>query len=85
MTRSLIVYDIYPVAAWIAFALMASCLFAIVSLFWGYWELDRKVSLSPLETGRALAIALLAPPKGTASMDLGELLDMMGNKKAKNG
>jgi hypothetical protein len=82
-TRSVIVYEADPLTAWLAFSLMLACLLAIVSLFWGIGELDRKVSLSPLETGRALAMALLAPPKSTATMDLEEMLRVMGNRKAK--
>lgn len=82
-TKNVIVYDIDALTAWLALALMLACLLAIVSLFWGFGELDQKVSLSPLETGRALAMALLAPPKSTTTMELEEILRVMGHRNAK--
>ncbi|KAL1611964.1 hypothetical protein SLS60_000187 [Paraconiothyrium brasiliense] len=41
-------------------ALMALGIIAALSLSWGWWQLGRYVTLSPLETGKALGSAVLA-------------------------
>jgi hypothetical protein len=66
---------------WIATSTMLLSLLAATSLFYGYWQLDRKVSLSPLETGRALASLIMSEPAGEPGMDAEELLMVMGHKK----
>jgi alkylation response protein AidB-like acyl-CoA dehydrogenase len=66
---------------WIAAGMMLLSLCVVTSLLYGYWQLDRKVSLSPLETGRALATLIMSEPAGEVDMDAEELLRVMGQKR----
>lgn len=76
-------YDTDHVYLWFASVTMLCSLFAALSLLWGYWELDRKVSLSPLETGRALAGAITTPPTDSLDMGAEKLLALMGARKVR--
>jgi hypothetical protein len=60
--------------------MMLLSLFVATSVLYGYWQLGRKVSLSPLETGRALAALIISEPAGEDGMDAEELLRAMGHK-----
>ncbi|KAF1848809.1 uncharacterized protein K460DRAFT_304299 [Cucurbitaria berberidis CBS 394.84] len=82
-TVAQLAYNAELITLWLASGMMLLCLFAILSLFWGFWELDREVSLSPIETGRALAETILSRPEGTAEMDAKELIEAIGDKKVK--
>lgn len=44
-----------------ALGVMLAGLISVASLFWGIWELDRIVTLSPLETAKAFNAPLLDP------------------------
>jgi hypothetical protein len=57
-------------------------LLAGMSLFYGYWQLNRTVSLSPVETGRALASVIMSEPKGELDMNAEGLLQVIGHKKS---
>ncbi|KAH5794224.1 hypothetical protein HBI88_076650 [Parastagonospora nodorum] len=68
---------------WLAVAIMFSGTFAATSLLWGYWRLDRQATLSPLETGCALADVLKAPPPRyqESKMAIENLLEDIGGRK----
>lgn len=53
---------------------------AATSMFWKFWELDRSVSLSPLETGAALATALPRSMIGK-ELEIGELLSRLDDEQ----
>jgi len=44
-----------------ALASTACCLVLVSNLVWGWWQLDRKVTLSPLETARAIGSSSNGP------------------------
>ena len=58
-----------------ALAIMLSGVVAALSLVWGWWQLDRYVTLSPLETGKALGAPILvqAGPENEANSILREV------------
>ena len=60
---------------------MLLSIMAATSLFWRWWQIGRKVSLSPLETGRALASMIMSEPAGDSDMNVEDLLKVMGHKK----
>lgn len=52
------------------------------SLLWGYGNLHRQVTLSPLETGRALAGAIRRISQDNqADLDVYELIELVGDTK----
>lgn len=53
---------------------------AATALLYGYWDLDHEVSLSPLETGRALAPAIMSDPTGDRGVNIKELLRVVGHR-----
>jgi len=59
-TMTLTIYTSHYVYLAVALALMFIAILAILPLYSRWWELGRQVSLSPLETGRALEAPLLA-------------------------
>jgi hypothetical protein len=79
-TIEALTYHVEFTTLWIAAGMMLLSLFVATSLLYGYWQLDRKVSLSPLETGRALAALIISEPAGEDGMDAEELLRAMGHK-----
>ncbi|KAK3385970.1 hypothetical protein B0H63DRAFT_473922 [Podospora didyma] len=71
-----------------AMATTACCLVLMGSLVWGWWRLDKKVTLSPLETARALGgavngslVARRVRPDGT----IDDILDAVKGVKFKVG
>jgi len=60
---------------------MLLSIMAATSLFWRWWQIGRRVSLSPLETGRALASMIMREPAGDRDMNVEDLLKVMGHKK----
>ncbi|KAF2821478.1 hypothetical protein CC86DRAFT_332059 [Ophiobolus disseminans] len=73
-------YDAEFATLWVAAGLMLLSITIATSLFWGYWQLEHPVSLSPLETGRALA-SILEEPAGERDMGVEELLNLIGQRK----
>lgn len=55
--------------AWLAGALLATMIptLAVLGLFWGYWKLGRRVTLSPIETAKALGSPLLVSEDGNST------------------
>ncbi|PVH69318.1 hypothetical protein DL98DRAFT_176909 [Cadophora sp. DSE1049] len=49
---------------------------AVAALFWGFWELERSVTLSPVETAKALGAPLLATGPDVRIVD--EVLERTG-------
>lgn len=66
---------------WVAVGSMLLSLLASMSLFWGYWQLNREVTFSPIETARALAQTILIEPSGRLDMDVNELLKVVGDRE----
>ncbi|KAH0556782.1 hypothetical protein GP486_005428 [Trichoglossum hirsutum] len=66
-----------------ALGVVALALFATITLLWGWWELDRSVTLSPLETARALQ-ASMAEHEIRAS-EIHEILKEAGNARFRGG
>jgi hypothetical protein len=62
------VYNAEYVALSVAVGSMLIGLLASTSLLSGFWQLDREVSLSPVETARALAKTVLESPSGNLDM-----------------
>ncbi|KIW05759.1 uncharacterized protein PV09_03614 [Verruconis gallopava] len=64
-----------------ALCTMAAGILAIVGLHWKFWELDRAVSLSPVETAKALDAPLL---RGSSlSCEADDILDEVGSTKVR--
>jgi hypothetical protein len=63
-----------------ALVTMLTGLVAVLSLFWGWWELDRAVTMSPLETARAFGAPLLQ--EGQAK-GVHQMLDEVGKKRVR--
>ena len=60
----------------IAIGLMSLVVLMIFPLYWHYWKLGRKVSMSPLEIAKALQNA---PPRGGgAAAEMGSVFDAVG-------
>jgi hypothetical protein len=60
-------------------AAMILGLLAAISLLWGWWQLDRYVSLSPLETGKALGAPIFAAAGDTHEVN--GILKKVGQEK----
>jgi hypothetical protein len=76
-------YQAEFLALWIAASTMLLSILTASSLFYGYWRLKRPVSVSPLETGQALAAVIMSEPVGGLDMDIKQLLDVIGDKKTR--
>jgi hypothetical protein len=76
-------YQAEFVALWIAAGTMLLSILTVSSLFYGYWRLKRPVSLSPLETGQALAAVIMSEPTGDLDMNIEQLLGVIGDKKTR--
>ncbi|ORY14684.1 hypothetical protein BCR34DRAFT_224792 [Clohesyomyces aquaticus] len=63
---------------WAAFCFMLLSWFASLSLLWGFWSLEREVSLSPLETARALADGIKHVEGTTADVEIEKIMEEMG-------
>jgi hypothetical protein len=75
------VYNAEYAALWAAIGSMLIGLLASTSLLWGFWQLDREVSLSAVETARALAKTVLESPSGDLDMNIAELLEVFGDRE----
>jgi hypothetical protein len=66
-----------------AVAIMLLALLAMIFPLWGWWELGREVSLSPIETAKAFG----ASPLQQASLDMGAegLIREVGDMRVKYG
>ena len=62
---------------WAAVALMAAALSALCLGLWGWWELGRSVSLSPIETAKAFGAPLLRD--ATNGVHVTQLVDELGH------
>lgn len=82
-TQPTLIYEsVYSYLA-IATALVFLAILAASSTLWGWWELGRKVSLSPLETGKAFGAHVLDDTNGPE--DAGGLLRSFGGRKVRYG
>jgi hypothetical protein len=54
---------------------------AATALLRGYWNIDHEVSLSPLETGCALAPVIMSNPAKDRGANIEELLRLIGKKR----
>ena len=81
-TPELVFVSDYTFAA-IAVAIMILALLALIVPLWGWWELGRKVGLSPLETAKAFGAPLLK--EATAANDADDLIDLIGDTKVAYG
>jgi hypothetical protein len=57
---------------------MAVAVLAIMPLFWGFWRLGRKVSMSPLEVAKALHYSTITDPQ-TGAAEAHSVLDVKGH------
>lgn len=64
-------------------AAMLLGLLATISLLWGWWQLDHYVSLSPLETGKALGAPVFAAAGPKQEVD--GILKEVGEEKVTHG
>jgi hypothetical protein len=62
----------------IGVGLMAVAVLAIMPLFWGFWRLGRKVSMSPLEVAKALHYSTITDPQ-TGAAEAHSVLDVRGH------
>jgi len=76
-------YNAEYVALWVAIFSMLISLIASMSLLRGYRGLQREVTLSPVETARALAKVVLQSPSDNRDMTIEQLLKEFGDRKAK--
>jgi hypothetical protein len=79
-TSNELVFDAEYAALWVAIGSIIVSLFASMSLLWGFWHLNRKVSLSPVETARALAETVLDSPSGNRDMTIAQMLELFGDR-----
>ena len=59
----------------IGVGLMVVAVLAIMPLFWGFWRLGRKVSMSPLEVAKALHYSTITDPQ-TGAAEVYSVLDV---------
>lgn len=66
-----------------AFAVILNLLgvMSILPLFWGWWQLERKTSFSPLEIANAFEAPLLREVHGNATQS--QIRNRVGQKKVK--
>jgi hypothetical protein len=69
MIRIIPVYKTNFTFAWIGFALMLGSIAATIPLFYGFWRLGRKVSLSPLEMAKAMNVVGNGSNEGNTAND----------------
>jgi Protein of unknown function (DUF3176) len=63
----------------IVVGLMVVALLAIMPLFWGFWRLGRKVSMSPLELAKALHYSTITDTQ-TGAVEAHSVLDVKGHR-----
>ncbi|RMZ90612.1 hypothetical protein DV736_g2174, partial [Chaetothyriales sp. CBS 134916] len=78
-----LVFESNYIYAGIAVALMAIALLVLLLPLWGWWQLGRSVSLSPLETGKAFGAPLMH--EATAANDASDLIDEIGDLRVRYG
>jgi len=64
-----------------ALVVMLVGIISAATLFWGFWELERTVTLSPVETGKALDAPMLATTSEARTVD--EILSKTGRRRTK--
>jgi hypothetical protein len=64
-----------------ALAIMLTALLALLWQLWGWWELGRRVSLSPLEVARAFRV--LATQRDNQTAAVGGILELVGKTTVK--
>ncbi|KAF2029533.1 hypothetical protein EK21DRAFT_89769 [Setomelanomma holmii] len=58
----------------------------VLPVYWGYWELGRKVTLGPLEISHAFRASIIAPEKTKNHHgDFNEVLDEVGKRRIQYG
>ena len=77
MRSTAVLYATRRIILDIAIGLMAATILAILPLYIGYWQLGRKVSLSPLEVAKALHYSIIIDSrmgmrKAASVLDVGE-------------
>ncbi|EPE35662.1 hypothetical protein GLAREA_11362 [Glarea lozoyensis ATCC 20868] len=82
--RPTLVYESNFLYLEIGSALLFLAVLAVSSTLWGWWELGRHVSLSPLETGKALGL-LHFPENSVVPPDADTLVGVVGETKVRYG
>ncbi|RMZ77554.1 hypothetical protein DV737_g4304, partial [Chaetothyriales sp. CBS 132003] len=82
VTPTLVFESNYTYAG-IAVAIMVIALLVLLLPLWGWWQLGRSVSLSPLETGKAFGAPLMH--EATAANDAGDIVDEIGDVRVRYG
>lgn len=82
-TQQTLVYESVYSYLSTATVLVFLAIVAAASTLWGWWELGREISLSPLETGRALGAQVLEPASSPDRAD--ELVEYIGGRKVRYG
>jgi hypothetical protein len=59
-------------------------IFCVMPLFWGFWQLGRKVSLEPLEIARALRAPILANVKNRDA-PIDDVMEEVGDRRVQYG
>ena len=68
-----------------AVCLIVACLLSVAITFFGWWELGRKMTLSPIEIARSFSAPLLIRSDISTSSALDTLLENIGNTKVRYG
>lgn len=71
--------------AWLAGALLATMIptLTVLGMFWGYWQIGRRVTLSPIETAKAMGSPLLISEDGNSTAR--ELVRELGRRRVRYG
>ncbi|KAF2178384.1 hypothetical protein K469DRAFT_803722 [Zopfia rhizophila CBS 207.26] len=81
-TRPVLVYMSRYEVLWVASFIMVPALISSTSLLWGFWEVGREVSLSPLETARVFTDVVLKHAD-KPDMEMIELIQEIGKAKVR--
>jgi hypothetical protein len=82
--RPTLIYESNFLYLEIGSALLFLAVLAVSTTLWGWWELGRHVSLSPLETGKALGL-LHFPENSVVPPDADTLVDVVGDTQVRYG
>jgi hypothetical protein len=66
-----------------ALATMLFCIICVLPSYWGFWQLGRKTTLSPVEIASALGAPVLQDPRGRTGVD--DLLREVGGRQVRYG
>jgi hypothetical protein len=72
------VYKTNALILGIGVGLMVVAVLAIMPLYWGFWRLGRKVSMSPLEVAKAMHYSTITDPQ-TGAAEAYSVLDVRGH------